>query len=129
MDVEFDWDGLDPDGLAEQFRDLGGELHSELSSAADDIGVRIRSTAQRLAPVDTTRMRDSIEHVVETIAESHLRVVVGTNVEYGKYQEFGTAVMAAQPYLRPALEQERDWVIGRIERAVEKAARNAGFDV
>jgi len=31
--------------------------------------------------------------------------VVGTPVEYSVYVEFGTSRMAAQPYLRPAVEQ------------------------
>lgn len=31
--------------------------------------------------------------------------VVGTNVEYSVYVEFGTSEQRAQPYLRPALEQ------------------------
>lgn len=30
--------------------------------------------------------------------------VVGTNVEYSKFVEFGTSRMAAQPHLRPAVE-------------------------
>lgn len=31
--------------------------------------------------------------------------VVGTNVHYSVYVEFGTSSMQAQPYLRPAVEQ------------------------
>jgi hypothetical protein len=31
--------------------------------------------------------------------------VVGTNVEYAVYVEFGTSKMAAQPYLRPAAKK------------------------
>lgn len=31
--------------------------------------------------------------------------VVGTNVEYAAYVEFGTSKMSAQPYLRPAARQ------------------------
>jgi hypothetical protein len=32
---------------------------------------------------------------------------VGTDVEYSIYVEFGTSKMAAQPYLRPAIEEAR----------------------
>lgn len=129
MDAAFEWDGLTPSDLADQFHDLESELQDELESAATDIGVRIRSTAQRLAPTDTTRLRDSIEHVVEELATHRLRAIVGTNVEYAPYQEFGTAIMEAQPYLRPALEEERDYIVSRIETAIETAASNAGFNV
>lgn len=31
--------------------------------------------------------------------------VVGTNVEYAPYVEFGTSKMSAQPYLRPAADK------------------------
>lgn len=31
--------------------------------------------------------------------------VVGTNVEYSVYVEYGTSTQAAQPYLRPAVER------------------------
>ena len=129
MDTVFEWDGLTPDDLADQFRELGSELSDRLEAAADDIGVRIRSTAQRLAPVDTTRLRDSIEHVVEQLASHRLDVIVGTNVEYSPFVEMGTAIMDAQPYLRPALEAEKDWIVDRVESAVETAAQNAGFSV
>ena len=129
MDTVFEWDGLTPDELADQFRELGSELSDRLEAAADDIGVRIRSTAQRLAPVDTTRLRDSIEHEVEQLASHRLETIVGTNVEYAPYQEMGTSMMAANPYLRPAFEAEKDWIIDRIETAVDQAAANAGFDV
>ncbi|QCW03568.1 HK97-gp10 family putative phage morphogenesis protein [Natrinema pallidum] len=129
MDVTFEWDGLAPDELVGVFDALNDELQSELKSAATDIGVRIRGTAQRLAPVDEGRLESSLEHVVEQLAQHRLRVVVGTNVEYAPYQEFGTAVMDAQPYLRPALEEEKDWIVDRVETAVETAAQNAGFSV
>lgn len=33
-----------------------------------------------------------------------LSAVVGTPVEYGIYQEFGTRKMDAQPYMRPAID-------------------------
>jgi len=33
--------------------------------------------------------------------------IVGTNVHYGLYQEYGTYKMAAQPFLRPATDQVR----------------------
>lgn len=40
-----------------------------------------------------------------------LEVYVGTPLEYGTYQEFGTGRMSAQPYLRPALELAKGHVL------------------
>jgi HK97 gp10 family phage protein len=36
--------------------------------------------------------------------KDEFEVFVGTPLEYGVYQEFGTSKMSAQPFLRPALE-------------------------
>ena len=36
--------------------------------------------------------------------EEELEVFVGTPLEYGTYQEFGTSKMSAQPFLRPSLD-------------------------
>ena len=62
--------------------------------------------------------------------------VVGTSVEYSVYVEFGTSRMAAQPYLRPAVEhakrnmnsitagaQSLDDAIMRLAYAIESEAK------
>jgi HK97 gp10 family phage protein len=38
----------------------------------------------------------------ETDRNGFLRLVVGSNVDYAPFVEFGTSRQAAQPYLRPA---------------------------
>lgn len=52
-----------------------------------------------LAPVGKVKLRDSIGVDVDGA-----RVSYGTNVEHGLYQELGTYKMAAQPFLRPSLD-------------------------
>lgn len=47
---------------------------------------------------------DSLDAVDESWGSS-ATWVVGSNVEYSVYQEFGTSKMEAQPHLRPAVEQ------------------------
>lgn len=64
---------------------------------------QIRNDAVSAAPVDTGRLRQSIQ--VRQIAPGHYRV--STNVEYALYVEFGTRYRRATPFLRPALEQAR----------------------
>jgi len=51
-----------------------------------------------LAPVDTGNLRSSITFVVEGLV-----ALIGTNVEYAPYPEFGTVNMKPQPYLRSGL--------------------------
>lgn len=44
-------------------------------------------------------------------------VVVGTDVTYAKYQEFGTSKMQGHPYLRPALSENTEKVVAKVQRA------------
>ena len=56
--------------------------------------------AAEAAPFKTGRLSGSITHKpLDGSTE-----IVGTNVEYAPYQEFGTRKMKAHPYLRPAVE-------------------------
>lgn len=63
----------------------------------------IQAHAQTRAPVDTGRLKNSIQ--AYKVASAHWRVVVGA--EYGVHVEWGTSRMAAQPYLQPAVNTVR----------------------
>ena len=91
----------------------------------------VEGQAVALAPVQTARLRNSIDYVVD---EAELIGYVGTNVEYAVYVEFGTGEFAEngmgrkggwvyqdesgewfftwgqepQPYLRPAFRQHKN---------------------
>lgn len=64
--------------------------------------IAVQAEAARLCPVDTGRLRGSIEWELGRDARG-LVARVGTNVHYARFVEEGTRRMAAQPYLRPAL--------------------------
>ena len=84
--------------------DAGWEQHidGDISDFLEQLGGDIESDAKTACPVDTGRLRGSIEHEV---SGDTLRV--GSNVEYSVYVEEGTRYMAAEPYLRPALFRVR----------------------
>lgn len=71
-----------------------------IARALEAIGIQAEGDVASLAPVDTGRLRNSITH--ETHAEEE-SVYVGTNVEYGKYQEYGTSKMKPHPFLKPGI--------------------------
>jgi len=85
----------------------------------------VERTAKQMCPVKTGTLKRSITHRINPDGRS---AVVGSNVEYAPYVELGThhkrkkfrikrkVRMAAQPYLRPALESNRR----RIERLFAK---------
>jgi HK97 gp10 family phage protein len=52
-------------------------------------------------------------------------LLVGTNLEYAKYQEYGTSKMAAQPFLRPALDEEKENVKNEIAVALKVLIKKA----
>lgn len=85
--------------LARLRRVIAGE------KAAIDRGVekgaeQIAELARQLAPVDTGALRESIH--VEPAENGVVRVVA--SVPYAVYVEYGTARMAAQPFLTPATQ-------------------------
>lgn len=80
----------------------------------------VQNSAKRKAPYKTGNLRRSI-HIEPRVSNRGMAAVeVGTNVEYGHYLEFGTRYMAARPYLRPALDENRT----AVQTAVTSALRS-----
>ena len=82
-----------------------------------EIGLFVEGQAKDLAPVDTGRLRGSIQtssytgQKTSTQGERDIapptepgETYVGTPVEYAPYMEYGTVRTPAQAYLRPALD-------------------------
>lgn len=72
------------------------------------VGEFVEGAAKYLCPVDTANLQDSINHKVLKL---ELSVKVGTPVEYAPFVELGTSKMAAQPYLRPAVLQNKEAIL------------------
>jgi len=101
------------------------ELDRSLNQFADDIkemptagqkaGQAVRIRAGSLAPVDTGALSRSIRVDVATN-----EVLVGTDIPYGPYQEYGTVTVPASPYLRPALEAATAEIVAAYQAEVEQ---------
>lgn len=65
--------------------------------------------------VQTGTLRRSItsEH-----DEKHIAGVVGTNEEYGFYLELGTKNIAPRPFLRPALEKNKNNILQVFSKGI-----------
>lgn len=74
-------------------------------------GMVIERSAKPKAPVDTGNLRSSIKTTPIIMGAE-----VGPHADYGAYVEFGTVNMDAQPYLRPALDENKE----RIDEIVRK---------
>lgn len=90
---------LDRAALTELLTGDGGPIVADLVKRT----IRVHNRAKQLCPVDTGNLRSSISFRIEHVGATTVGVV-GTNVEYAPYVEYGTRRMAAQPFLRPALE-------------------------
>ena len=74
-----------------------------VAKALEVCGGMAESFAKLQCPVDTGNLRNSINH-----AQTEDMAIVGTNVEYAPYVEYGTVNMKAQPYLKPAITENTD---------------------
>jgi len=86
-------------------------LEDRKKAAHEAIGKYVVGEAQVRAPVDTGRLKNSIDSEAEV-----KQVTIGTNVEYAPYVELGTRRMQAKPFLEPAVKD--NW--GNIENIAKE---------
>lgn len=72
-------------------------FHANMRRAMEAVALVAEGYAKDYAPKKTGRLQASIGHS----SDEH-EAIIGTDVEYAPYQEFGTRNMRANPYLRPA---------------------------
>lgn len=92
---------LSPDGMDQL------EAHV-LSRALVPIGEQVAEDMRRYVPVLTGDLRGTIKLVLAGPLE--VRITFGNvsgRIDYHLYVEFGTSIMDAQPYARPALFKTR----------------------
>lgn len=90
---------------------LAGALRDIVVAA----GYKVEARAKDLVPVDTGATKNSIATTVEGGGMDAL-ATIGPTTDYSIYLEFGTAVMPARPFLRPALDATKP----EFERAVKE---------
>lgn len=115
--VHFEWkNGKEMHRAIQRMQELDDAVTKNLEEAAEEIGLRIMADARRQAPVDTGRLRASIEQETRHITEHAVKVLIGSNVDYAPIQE------VQQPYLRPAVEQNKDVILRIAREALADAA-------
>jgi len=112
---------LDDSKVRKMLKEMTPAIRKAIERFLIKAGAVIKSSAKANAPVKTGRLRDSISSNVDKVRNE---VIIGPNVEYGVYQEFGTKYMKAQPYMRPALEDNvdniRDIFIREIDLVIKR---------
>lgn len=83
----------------------------QAARAVRETAIDVENLAKQLAPVDTGTLRRSIHHEVSA---GGLEAEIGTDVEYGPHQEYGTSVMPPAPFLGPALDEMAPTFVERL---------------
>lgn len=110
--------------------------------------ILVENQAKINCPVDTGQLRQSITHDT-TVENNELVGIVGTNVEYAPYVEYGTGIFAVQgdgrkdrwsyqdaegnwhstigqrpqPFLEPALDSKRKDIHELFKNQIKKGAK------
>ena len=122
--------------LLAKINELGGNSKKALKKSIGKEINFVKREAKMLCPVDTGALRNSIRSVVKEEGTGIVAEVV-TNLEYASYVEFGTGIkgenspsppkanvgqgyrsdwvgQAAQPFLYPALANNKDKVLKQV---------------
>jgi HK97 gp10 family phage protein len=100
-----------------------------LEEVMEEASLLLEREAKRLAPYRTGKLRDSIEaRKVRPRKGEVVRYAIGPKgVKYAGFVEFGTARMAAKPYMRPTHDSKKAEVINdareEVIAGVEELAR------
>ena len=84
-----------------------GQLLTVSEKIVGKVSREIRDGAIAKAPVDTGNLARSITILRKTRDGLSAKWVIGTNVHYAVFVEFGTRRMRAQPFLMPAFNAAR----------------------
>lgn len=142
-------------GMDELLKNLNGlavDIPRAIDEAVVDVALNVKSDAVKsIQEVSAggvvtryTQGGKPVDHVVSaagdapntdtgrlasSIAMSHDKgsgeAYVSTDVEYAAHLEFGTSKMRARPFLEPALEENRDHLVGAVTRSVQRQLRKA----
>lgn len=79
-------------------------------------GVGLQKAAQKKAPIDTGILKRSVGI---DITDSGMTATVEPTAEYSAYVEYGTRFMKAQPYMKPALEEQEKLFKSDMQKLVK----------
>lgn len=105
---------LDVQFVRERERDYPGIIKRVQDRFLEEAGIMVQETAVRLVPRITGNLQGSINRRREGDAE-----IVGTNVEYAEYVEYGVRGRPGQPYMRPGIDLNRRNLMRRLAELVK----------
>ena len=105
----------------EYIRDIAENI---VPNALPEISLRsvslVEASAKERVPVLTGALRDSIITEVTESSRSSVTLEVGPTVDYADDVEFGGIRRAAQPYLRPAADENEEAVVEALAQELNQ---------
>ena len=95
------------------------EAKRKMRLAAQAGGKEIEADASNKVPVLTGNLKRSIHTEVEDEGDN-VNALIGTDVEYAPFVEYGTSKMNAQPYLRPAFDAKKTRALQIMQLTLRK---------
>lgn len=77
----------------------------------------VEKDAKKRCPVDTGNLRNSIASRVEE-TDSEVAGIIYSTVDYAPFVEFGTLTQKAQPYMIPAVTENRTAITSYLQEAI-----------
>lgn len=115
--------------LVRALRRIRGAASGKALARADAAGAEvIVERAQELAPKDTRAGAKSIAAEQESVGPTRAVYSVGPDRRhfYMRFHEFGTVKMAATPFLRPALRDQKAEIVRKVGDELWAQIRRAG---
>lgn len=99
------------DKLRSRFASIMAKFPAQVDAEIQYAGIVCQKYAKQLCPVDTGRLRSSIQYVNDGL----MRCTVGTDTYYAIFLEFGTRKMSPRAFLRPGFEKARVELINNLK--------------
>lgn len=101
----------------------GAELADAFDQALQDAmtatGEAAKAAAEERCPVDSGLLKSSIFAIADVGGGAHRRkLIVGADAPYAMFVELGTSTHQAQPFIRPAIDQEAPKLTERARAAL-----------
>ena len=128
MKIRVEIDGVDQ--LVSNLKKITkNSTRRSLGKAAKAGADPIVKSAKEKAPVDTGKLRDSLRSKFAYQSSRAVRVEVSSKMKpqgkswhsYDYYQEFGTSFHPAQPFMRPAVDEQHKKAVEETRRVMEQA--------
>jgi len=102
-------------GAQQRLRDIADRVAGVTEEAVAEFAADVESHMKGVVPVDTGKLRDSIE--AQKVGTGY--TVGPRGVDYAIYVENGTSRSPAQPYVAPTIQWARQEGPKRIARRIE----------